>query len=150
MNEREALEYIKAGILTKEQAMALTTRNLTKPGQMTVEPDTPVKPDKITKPKSVRAAVTHVQLKVGNDVQDHYLTYESMTEDAHGIYFQLAKRYFFKIVRYSKYWILMYPDSAGPVSFYHPYIVSHMTEFIDVYDNEELSDYLEQIKPSRF
>jgi hypothetical protein len=146
MNDNALIALIKAGALTKEQAMALTSRNLSKPGQMSVEPDTPVKPDKIKVPESVKTTVTMVELKVGADVVQHYLTFSSMTEDERGLYFHLAKRYHKRIFQYRTFWVESEPDIEGPVSFYHPYIISHMPVVLNVSNGEDVDDYVTQSK----
>jgi hypothetical protein len=141
-SREELMEYVRAGILSQdfmEEYMAIVNKS----EPMKVEPETPVKPDKIVIPTE-RKMLTVVELRVANETVTHYLTYESCPEDKNGLSFNLASRYDSLVVARKKYWFEAYPDSAGPVSYYHPYIVMHYPIWVNVADREDVMEARER------
>jgi hypothetical protein len=139
----ELEKYIASGWIPTSMKDEYIMALINKSEPMKVEPETPVKPDKIVIPTEQKM-LTVVELKIVNETMFHYLTYESCTEDKNGLFFNLASRYDSLVVARKKYWFEVYPDCAGPVSYYHPYIVMHYPMWVPVADKEDVMEARER------
>lgn len=125
----------------------LSSRNISQPGQMKVEPDTPVKPDKI-RLRKVTHAVTKVTVAQGKDAIDYFFTWTGRVPRTNGIEFTDVQTYIKTNVGYSKYWVE--GNHRNSIIFYFPHIVVEVDSEIEVCDKDDLQDLRDQERRSTY